>query len=378
MILAGCLGFVQAARVRRIGMVIARCILLAAAACIQRAGSCGVSLRLHGNAATALVGTRTGILMAKRQLTTIAQPLPHNEDLAEVFEETARLLEAQGANPYRVNAYRRGAETLRGLPQLAAHLLNTEGTVGLIRLPAIGRSLAHAIEKIVRTGRLPLLERLRGEETAEHQFATVPDIGSVLAHRIHQHLGIETLAELQAAAADGRLAKVPGMGLKRTRAVRESLAGRFRQDAFNETNLSRPMEDDVTVRELLEIDEEYRRMEACDELPRIAPRRFNPTQDAWLPILHTQREDRHYTALYSNTARAHAMGTTHDWVIIFRDDQQAHGQWTVITAQYGRLRGRRLVRGRESECQEFYDVQGAGRFPTQLPGFSVEHERKPG
>ena len=71
------------------------------------------------------------------------------------------------------------------------------------------------------------------------------------------------------------------------------------------------------------------------KLPRIAPRRFNPTGDAWLPVLHTQRDGRHYTALYSNTARAHELGTTHDWVVIYRDDDQHSGSWTAITASFG-------------------------------------------
>lgn len=89
---------------------------------------------------------------------------------------------------------------------------------------------------------------------------------------------------------------------------------------------------------------------------RIAPRRFNPTSAAWLPVMHTEREERHYTALYSNTARAHEPGMTHDWVVIYRDDHGGDGQWTVVTARYGDLQGRRIVRGREDECGEFYGV----------------------
>jgi putative hydrolase len=89
-------------------------------------------------------------------------------------------------------------------------------------------------------------------------------------------------------------------------------------------------------------------------LPRIAPRRYNPTREAWLPVWHTQCGPRHYTALYSNTSRAHEAGTTHDWVVIYRDDQEHGARWTVLTAQYGPLRGLRVVRGREDECREHY------------------------
>lgn len=285
---------------------------------------------------------------------TIQNDWPTNGEIAEVLEETGCLLEAQGANPFRVGAYRKAAESIRGLEESAAHLLEAEGVTGLVRLPAIGHSLARSIDQFVHTRRLPLLERLRGEDVAERSFATVPDIGPELAHRIHEQLGIETLGELQAAANDGRLAEVRGMGRKRIRAVRESLAGRFQREARPATTARRETSTYVPVDELLDIDEEYRRLAAQKKLRRIAPRRFNPTHEAWLPVLHTQRGGRHYSALFSNTARAHELGTTHDWVVIYRDDQGDHGQWTVITANYGKLRGSRIVRGREAECFEYY------------------------
>jgi putative hydrolase len=110
----------------------------------------------------------------------------------------------------------------------------------------------------------------------------------------------------------------------------------------------------VPVHELLDVDEQYRRLARQGHLPRIAPRRFNPTREAWLPVLHTERGERHYTAMYSNTAHAHEVGATHDWVVIYRDDEDHGGPWTVITAGYGPLRGRRIVRGREDECRQFY------------------------
>jgi len=283
---------------------------------------------------------------------------PANEEIAVTLEEVATLLEEQGANEFRVRAYRRAADTLRKIKGTAHLILKVEGVAGLTRLPNIGRSLGHAIEQLIRTGHLPLLERLRGEHVAERIFATVPDIGPELAKRIHEQLNIETLAELETAANDGRLAEVPGMGRKRIRAVRESLAGRLRRrqqqaNPFQQAEVSRS----VTIEELLELDYEYRRLAEEKKLLRIAPRRFNPTGEAWLPIWHPVKGGRHYTVLYSNTARAHEMGTTHDWVVIYRDDDFDHGRWTVITANYGRLRGQRIVRGREDECADYYAKQ---------------------
>ena len=102
--------------------------------------------------------------------------------------------------------------------------------------------------------------------------------------------------------------------------------------------------------ELLDVDREYLSRAEAGRLPRIAPRRFNPLREAWLPILHTERGPRHYTALFSNTARAHALGRTRDWVVIYADGVLGERQWTVVTDRSGELRGRRVVRGREREC----------------------------
>jgi len=217
---------------------------------------------------------------------------------------------------------------------------------------------------------------LRGESAPERIFTTVPDIGRKLAQRIHERLGIETLAELQTAAWDGRLTQVPGMGRKRIQAIRECLAGRFRQRPAAERLPAQPyrapapakewqqpraVSEDQLVAELLSIDRAYRYLAELDRLPRIAPRSFNPEGRAWLPILHTRRDNRHYTAVFSNTARAHEMGTTHDWVVIFRDDQTAHGRWTVITAAFGDLKGRRIIRGLEPQCAAHYAKVEAGK-----------------
>jgi putative hydrolase len=139
--------------------------------------------------------------------------------------------------------------------------------------------------------------------------------------------------------------------------VRESLAGRFRRGPAGPAQRPPPRpapSNEPPVSELLAIDEEYRAKAAAKKLPRIAPRRFNPTGEAWLAVLHTHRDDREYTALFSNTARAHEYGTTHDWVVIYRDDDHGDGQWTVVTARFGPLKGRRVIRGRERECEEHY------------------------
>ena len=106
---------------------------------------------------------------------------------------------------------------------------------------------------------------------------------------------------------------------------------------------------------LLEVDGEYREKAHAGLLPKIAPRRFNPEGKAWLPVLHTRFGPWHFTALYSNTERAHDLHRTHDWVVIFWADEPGNeAQATVVTERRGALTGRRVVRGREPECARYY------------------------
>jgi DNA polymerase (family 10) len=118
-----------------------------------------------------------------------------------------------------------------------------------------------------------------------------------------------------------------------------------------------PIEADSTVAELLDVDQEYREAAERDKLPKIAPRRFNPSHEAWLPILHTHRGDHAYTVLYSNTALAHKLDRTKDWVILYHDGDRGACQHTVVTAWSGPMNGRRVVRGREAECLEHYGLR---------------------
>lgn len=286
-----------------------------------------------------------------------------NSQIAARFDEAANLMGHQGADPYRVAAYRRAAVTLRGLPVSVADILHSEGTEGLERLPTIGPSLARSIRAIVQTGRLPMLDRLRGESDPVSLLATVPGIGPALAEQLHHDLGIGTLEELEDAAHDGRLTNVAGFGEKRVAGIQDALAGRLgrlRQAAKSE------LPDGPPVAELLAVDREYRTKAAAGELRLIAPRRFNPGRETWLPVLHTEREGREYTVLFSNTARAHQFSRTQDWVVLYLDGEGGERQYTVITARLGPLKGKRVVRGRESECAAHY-ARKTTRNPYRAP-----------
>jgi putative hydrolase len=275
--------------------------------------------------------------MADRQL---------NRQAAEIFRECAGILQHQAANPFRVNAYVRAANVLDALQDDVRELLESEGTDGLVKLPGIGEGLAAAIDEIARTGRLSQLDRLRGEASPEALFQTLPGVGRKLAEDIHETLHVDSLEALENAAHDGSLLTVPGIGERRAAAIRAGLTamlGRGRPRRRRHGRLP-------AVRLLLEIDAEYRKQAAAGELPKIAPKRFNPEGKAWLPILHAERDGWHFTALFSNTARAHELGRTEDWVVIyFYDDDHQEGQCTVVTETRGPREGERVVRGREDE-----------------------------
>ncbi|QDV44325.1 hypothetical protein Enr13x_41900 [Stieleria neptunia] len=280
--------------------------------------------------------------------------LDENRRIANHLGEIASLLESQHASEFRVSAYRKAAGTLLNLQTPVRWIDQKHGIEGLIRIETVGQSIASLIDQYLRTGRVPLLDRLRGEATAEKIFTTLPTIGPELAHRIYDALHVETLPELYSAAIHGKLGQVPGIGRKRASAIEEVLAERLRRNPSPMTPLYPQTDRSIPVAEILDVDAEYRRKAGEDKLPKVAPTKFNPGGVAWLPILHTQRDDRHYTALYSNSARAHELNTTKDWVVIYRDDDQQHGRWTVITSQFGKLHGCRIIRGREDECREIY------------------------
>ncbi|UCE64244.1 MAG: DNA-binding protein [Nitrospirota bacterium] len=277
-----------------------------------------------------------------------------NREIAERLKEVAELLHNQGSNPFRVQAYRHAAHTLEQLRTPVDEILRSDGLEGLEKLPAIGESLSRSIKELILTGKLPMLQRLRGEVEPVALLASIPGIGKKLADQLHHELGIDTLEELEVAAHDGRLTQIPGIGEKRLSGIIASLAerlGRVR-GKIGPTEKSIP-----SIEEILDVDCEYREKATADKLHKFAPRRFNPTGEAWLPVLHTQRGQHHYTALFSNTARAHKKGKTHDWVVLYYDDGQKDSQCTVITAEWGILESRRIVSGRESECLLYYEEQ---------------------
>jgi hypothetical protein len=124
---------------------------------------------------------------------------------------------------------------------------------------------------------------------------------------------------------------------------------------------------------LLDVDREYREKARAGSLARVAPRRMNPEGKAWLPVLHTRFGPWHFTALFSNTERAHELHRVFDWVVIFYSGAEGgEGQATVVTERRGSLTGERVVRGREPECGRYYRGE---RTSTREPSLSASDGR---
>jgi len=298
--------------------------------------------------------------MEKRRMVKMAEQTVTNEQIADVLDQIADLLEVQEANRYRIQAYRRAARTVRSQDASVTSMVRAGDSEALQELPNVGEGIAPIIESYARTGHSDMLERLKGEVTPKRLFVQVPGIGEELADRIADHLDVSTLEELEQAAHDGRLEEVEGFGTDRVRDIRVSLAGmlstaaqRRRRRAAGEE----APEEEPSVDLLLDVDEAYRSKAEAGDLREIAPKRFNPEGEAWLPILNAEREGWEFTALYSNTKRAHDLGKTDDWVVIYYEQDGAEDQATVVTETQGPLKGKRVVRGREGECREYYRAE---------------------
>jgi hypothetical protein len=275
---------------------------------------------------------------------------PENAPLAERLEAYATLLQQQGDDRFRIRAYHDAAAEVSQMARSVPRIYATDGLAGLVALPKIGQGIAKALAEMITTGRWAQLERLRGETNAAAVFSSIPGIGPKLANQLVDQEDIETLEELERALQPGAK-PMAGFGPRRRQAVLAQLSqmlSRIRPQRHTQTTPPPP----VSV--LLQADATYRRRAQAGELVTIAPHRFNPKGVAWLPVLHEKQGDWNLTLLFSNTALAHQLGRTHDWVVVYyHKDGQPDARCTIVTETRGALQGKRVIRGREDECEEY-------------------------
>jgi len=144
-----------------------------------------------------------------------------NRDIAETFETVADLLQLKGENIHRVLAYRNAAQSMRELPR-DIHAVAKDGK--LTEIPFIGDTLAEKIEEMIATDRLTFLEKLEAEiPTSLVQVLRVNGVGPKKAMLFYKELGLKTVAEVEAAAREGKLRTLPGLGAKSEKNILDSI-----------------------------------------------------------------------------------------------------------------------------------------------------------
>lgn len=135
-----------------------------------------------------------------------------NEQIAEALEEVADLLEFQGANAFRLRAYRQGARAIRDL-EVSLEELSQTGAEHLTGIAGIGKDLATKCHELATTGKLKQLEALRGEiPNSALALLRIPGLGPKKAATLHKELGIQDLEQLRAACVEGTVARLKGFG----------------------------------------------------------------------------------------------------------------------------------------------------------------------
>jgi len=137
----------------------------------------------------------------------------HNAEIAAMFDQTAELLEIEGANPFRVRAYRKAARTIEALPKSLTSLL--AAGEDLSKLPGIGKDLAAKIAGILASGKFEVLQSLKRELPGElGDIAAIPGLGPKRVKILYDRLHIRTLEDLRRAARAGRIRELKGFGEK--------------------------------------------------------------------------------------------------------------------------------------------------------------------
>ncbi len=136
-----------------------------------------------------------------------------NDEIAEMLETLANVLEFKGENPFKLNAYRKAARVLRDQTEEVAALVRENR---LKDLPGIGESIEKKIVQALTTGKIEkLTEAMKTVPPGVLKMMEIPGVGPRTAAQVHEKLGINTLEEFTRAARAGKLDGVPGIGAKK-------------------------------------------------------------------------------------------------------------------------------------------------------------------
>lgn len=147
-----------------------------------------------------------------------------NSHIADVFDELANLLEFDGANPFRIRAYRNGARVLRDLAEPVADIL-ADPSRKLTDIPGIGKDLAEKCAVLLSTGELTMLEEVRGRVPASVlDLLKIPGLGPKKGAVLYRELRIETLEALRTACESDQVKALKGFGVKTQQAIADGIA----------------------------------------------------------------------------------------------------------------------------------------------------------
>ncbi len=146
------------------------------------------------------------------------------------LEQLAACLELKGGNPFRVRAFRNAARAIATVPGDVADAL---ASGALAEVKGVGPATLEVVRELVATGRSSALDELRERiPPGLVEMLWIPGLGIAKVRQIHAQLGVESLVELEEAASDGRLARLPRFGAKTAENVRKGIAFLRRSSEF--------------------------------------------------------------------------------------------------------------------------------------------------
>jgi len=154
-------------------------------------------------------------------------------DIADVLNEIGTLLELKGENPFKVRAYHSGARVLEGIEDAELATLISENRLESVK--GLGEALAQKISELHTTGRLKFHEQLKASiAPGLVEMLQIPGLGAKKVRALHEKLGLDSIAALAAACADGRVAELDGFGEKSQEKI---LTGIKNREAYGKRHL---------------------------------------------------------------------------------------------------------------------------------------------
>lgn len=285
-----------------------------------------------------------------------------NSKVADILESVADLLEIEGSGSHLIKSYRQTATKIRHMHKAVAALIEEKGFDELKHAKGIDNNLIPSIDEIVRTGCLGYLEQLKKEVDIESASDQSPEIVQNIRGRIYSGMGTEPLEELNLGPHDQKLDETNALGGRRVHGESNAMSDMYNVSELEGGECSEAASEEIpSVDLLLEVDAEYRKKASSGELKKLAPEKNNPENKKWLPMLEVQRRGWNFRLLFSNTDLAHQLDKIFDWVVIHYQNDVIQDQCTVVTSGIGPLAGHRVIRGREEECQAYYETRNQAK-----------------